>query len=900
MVRSRMVILFTTFALVASGGCQHSPSQLAPPEPPAIPVSQPVSRQVTDYVDFTGRTDAVQAVDVRARVTGYLVKCRSRKGRRSRRGSAVRDRPAALPGPARPGPGPGRALQGLASSWPRLPTPGIGPSRPRRPAAVSQQQLDQDKAAVDEAEAQVKAYQASMEVYKLNLSFTKVTSPIDGQVSRYYLTLGNLVNQDQTLLTTVVSLDPMYAYFDMDEPTLLQDPPGGQRREDQAAGERGDPGPDGPAGRRGLPAPGEHQLRQQPGEPDHRQHLGPRRLPQPQAAERRPAAVARNVRAHPPADRPAAPGAAGHRPGHRHGPGPEVRLRPRRREQGPVSPRHDRPAPAGRPARRRGAEARRLGGRRRPAAGPPEDADPAGPGSRCRRSAPSQTRRQGDKETRRQRHSETSRARSLINSCSLSPVWIAGGEHDLALLHRPADLRGGAVHRHHPDGRDRAALPADRPVPADHAARGGGDDQLPGGQRPGGGRHGGGADRAAGQRRRGHALHVLADGQRRLLHADRHLRHRHRPEHGPGHGPEPRPAGPAAAAALGPEPGHHHPQEDARHPEHHQLLLAGRPLRRHLPEQLRHHPRLRRAAPHRRGFADQLPGRGQLQHARLARPAEAGVAEHDGHRRGQRHPHARTSTPPPGMLGQQPRPERSRSSCPSTPWAGSPPRSSSATSSSRPPRASRPRRATRPITPSPSAYGVPIPGSTGPLQGGGANARDDGSGRPLRNNHVVEHVGLHQRRRAAPAGSTAGSTTPSYRHDQRRRPAMGTTARRGRRSTGGAARAAAVARPAAGPPPAASGVGSRQHVDRPVDHQRHSRRGRQRRAQRHDDGPAGRAARRPASSASATWPASSWAPRTTASAAPSTATRPRAWPSFNSPAPTRWTSPTTSGPRWRS
>ena len=61
-----------------------------------------------------------------------------------------------------------------------------------------------------------------MEVYKLNLSFTKVTSPIDGQVSRYFLTLGNLVVQDQTLLTTVVSLDPMYVYFDMDEGTLLR------------------------------------------------------------------------------------------------------------------------------------------------------------------------------------------------------------------------------------------------------------------------------------------------------------------------------------------------------------------------------------------------------------------------------------------------------------------------------------------------------------------------------------------------------------------------------------------------------------------------------------------------------------------------------------------------------
>src|SRR5439155_1700092 len=71
-------------------------------------------------------------------------------------------------------------------------------------------------------QAQLKAYQSSLEVYRLNLDFTRVTSPIDGRVSRYYLTLGNLVNQDQTLLTTVVSQDPMYVYFDTDEPTLLR------------------------------------------------------------------------------------------------------------------------------------------------------------------------------------------------------------------------------------------------------------------------------------------------------------------------------------------------------------------------------------------------------------------------------------------------------------------------------------------------------------------------------------------------------------------------------------------------------------------------------------------------------------------------------------------------------
>ena len=102
-----------------------------------------------------------------------------------------------------------------------------------------------------------------MEIYKLSHEFTKVTSPIDGQISRYYLTLGNLVNQDQTLLTTVVSVDPMYAYFDMDEPTLLRT----RRAINEGKIKLPDEGrktarPDGAAGRGRVPAPGDDQLRQ--------------------------------------------------------------------------------------------------------------------------------------------------------------------------------------------------------------------------------------------------------------------------------------------------------------------------------------------------------------------------------------------------------------------------------------------------------------------------------------------------------------------------------------------------------------------------------------------------------------------------------------------------------------
>jgi multidrug efflux system membrane fusion protein len=203
-------------------GCSSGPPQPAPPGPPAIPVSRPVSREVTDFVEFTGRTDAVQAVDVRARVTGYLVQMPFKEGAEVKKGDllfVVDPRPYQ----AQLDQAQGQVnlyqaqLQLARTTYARFKS-----IYAQEPGAVSKQQLDVYRAQVDEAQASVKAFQASLEVFKLNLEFTRVTSPIDGQVSRYYLTLGNLVIQDQTLLTTVVSLDPMYAYFDMDEPTLLR------------------------------------------------------------------------------------------------------------------------------------------------------------------------------------------------------------------------------------------------------------------------------------------------------------------------------------------------------------------------------------------------------------------------------------------------------------------------------------------------------------------------------------------------------------------------------------------------------------------------------------------------------------------------------------------------------
>ncbi len=208
-------------ALILSG-CNHQAPTVAPPETPVVPVSQPVAREVTDFFDFTGRTDAVQAVDVRARVTGYLIRMPFKEGAEVKTGDVLFE---IDPRPYQAQLDQAVAMVNLYKAQLKLAQTTYERDKSIANVGggnVSPQELDQDRAAVEQSLASVKANEASVEVYKLNLGYTKVTSPIDGRVSRYYLTLGNLVVQDQTVLTTVVSLDPMYAYFDMDEPTLLQ------------------------------------------------------------------------------------------------------------------------------------------------------------------------------------------------------------------------------------------------------------------------------------------------------------------------------------------------------------------------------------------------------------------------------------------------------------------------------------------------------------------------------------------------------------------------------------------------------------------------------------------------------------------------------------------------------
>jgi membrane fusion protein, multidrug efflux system len=195
--------------LTAAAGCRPAQSPGAgAAELPVIPVSQPVVREVRDYEDFTGQTDAVQVVDIRARVTGYLNKMPFKEGSEVKEGDLLFEIDA-RPYQAQLD----QAVAQVASNEESYKVAKSTYTRDRAaPNAVSPQEIEQDYAAMQEADAKI----------KLNIEFSKVVAPITGQVSRYYVTRGNLIAQDSTLLTTIVSLDPIYVYFEMDEPTLLR------------------------------------------------------------------------------------------------------------------------------------------------------------------------------------------------------------------------------------------------------------------------------------------------------------------------------------------------------------------------------------------------------------------------------------------------------------------------------------------------------------------------------------------------------------------------------------------------------------------------------------------------------------------------------------------------------
>jgi multidrug efflux pump subunit AcrA (membrane-fusion protein) len=206
--------------LFAAPGCGHAPPPMPPSGPPQVEVSLPVHQEIRDYEDFSGQTESVASIDIRARVTGYLSKVNFEHGAEVKKGDILFevDPPYYEAELARAEGGVAQAesrLNRLKADYERTVTL-------HKQNVITQAQFDLATSDVTEAEGTLKAARALLKIAQVNFGYTKVKAPVSGRVSRPFIDPGNLVKADDTILTRVVAQDPMWVYFDLDERTMLR------------------------------------------------------------------------------------------------------------------------------------------------------------------------------------------------------------------------------------------------------------------------------------------------------------------------------------------------------------------------------------------------------------------------------------------------------------------------------------------------------------------------------------------------------------------------------------------------------------------------------------------------------------------------------------------------------
>ena len=209
----------------AASGCMQSAAQVAPAEAPAIPISKPIVRDVTDYLDFTGRTSAIEAVDLVPRHDRLSrVAVLSKKGRKSRRVICC-SKSIKRPYQAQLDQAEGQVkLYQAQLELARKTTLAHDQECSKTPAGRASSDSTRTKPCWRKPRRRwPKHFKLARKSTNPIGSFTEVLAPITGQIDGVsHFGAGNLVNQDQTLLATIVSLDPIYVNFDIDEPTLLR------------------------------------------------------------------------------------------------------------------------------------------------------------------------------------------------------------------------------------------------------------------------------------------------------------------------------------------------------------------------------------------------------------------------------------------------------------------------------------------------------------------------------------------------------------------------------------------------------------------------------------------------------------------------------------------------------
>src|ERR1700758_4922652 len=212
-------LLSALTGLISLVACNQAAPPGSPP-PPTVTVSKPEEKLVENWSEFTGRTAAVNFVNVTPRVSGYIVDIPFKEGDLVHQGDLlfqIDPRPYQDAYDQAVG-----QLQRAQASQKLQDITFERRERLQSTGVIAKEDYDTALANKNTAAADVISARAAVNAAKLNLEFTHVTSPIDGRVSRQLVNIGNLVQADSTQLTTIVSIDPIYAYFSMDELAALR------------------------------------------------------------------------------------------------------------------------------------------------------------------------------------------------------------------------------------------------------------------------------------------------------------------------------------------------------------------------------------------------------------------------------------------------------------------------------------------------------------------------------------------------------------------------------------------------------------------------------------------------------------------------------------------------------